>query len=239
MIIFENDNFIIVNKPSGLLVHADHTQEADLLSLLQNDKKSTAPTASINRDQSASKNKTDSYLSPLHLLNRLDKETSGLVLIVKKTELVPDFQALLEHSTKKYIAVLRGHLPVHDDLQIWDWPISDKAEGGENPQGKTADRKPAVTKFKVLQSNSYFSLVELQIETGRQHQIRKHARLAGRPVVGDNRYGNAKDNTKIKDRYRFARMALHAYQLILTPDFTWGEVNEFTCPIPSEFESLF
>ncbi len=220
-------------------MHADHTQEADLLSLLQNDKNSTAPTVSINRDQSVIKNKTDFYLSSLHLLNRLDKETSGLVLIVKKTELVPAFQALLERSTKKYIAILRGHLPLHDDVQIWNWPISDKAEGGENPQGKTADRKPAVTKFRVLQSNSYFSLVELQIETGRQHQIRKHARLAGRPVVGDNRYGNAKDNAKIKDRYGFERMALHAHQLLLPMDFEWGDVHEFTCPIPPEFKSLF
>lgn len=205
--LFQHSDFLIVNKPEGLSCHND----AD--SLLQK------------------------YGNGWHLVNRIDKETSGLVVLTKKPDLQNALQITLGQGRKTYLTVLRGNMPQDPDLwNEWTLPISDQGEGRENPQGKLENQKEAKTLYRVLQSNSYFSLVECQLVTGRQHQIRKHSRMASRPIVGDPRYGNPKDNERIEKMYSFARMALHSWKL----EFSWKE-TKVSCeaPAPLSFYDLF
>jgi tRNA pseudouridine65 synthase len=123
-------------------------------------------------------------------------------------------------------------LPHNDELQEWNFPVSDKAEGRKNPQGLAKDRVEAKTLFKVIKSNSYFSLVEFQLLTGRQHQIRKHAALARHAILGDPRYGEPKYNEKMAKIYETSRMFLHAQSLSIV---IHGERRNFYSESPPEF----
>ncbi len=204
--IFKHPDFTIVNKPEGLSCHND---EGSLLQKYGND---------------------------WHLVNRIDRETSGLVVITKKSELQNNLQLALAEGQKTYFAVLRGLLPISEGFSEWNFPISDKGEGREAAQGNPADWKESKTLYKVIQSSPFFSAVECQLQTGRQHQIRKHSRLAGRPIVGDPRYGNPKDNTKISKMYSFNRMALHSWKL----NFNWlAKPVQFESTVPESFMTLF
>ncbi len=203
--LFNHPDFTIVNKPEGLSCHNDE------VSLLQK------------------------YGNDWHLVNRIDRETSGLVVITKKGELQSALQLALAKGQKTYFAILRGFLPHSDEWLEWSFPISDKGEGRDTAQGNPADWKESKTLYKTIQSSAFFSAVECRLQSGRQHQIRKHSRLAGRPIVGDSRYGNPKDNSKISKMYNFNRMALHSWKL----NFSWL-ANPIQCEstIPESFMTL-
>lgn len=205
-ILSENSDFLVVDKPAGLSVHNPLPGEPSLLDLLP---------------------------KGMHLVHRLDKETSGLVLVAKNSTTTTELmKALEEQGQKLYSALLRGSLPKTDSAQKWTWEISDKAEGRKNPQGQKNDRKKAETLWKVLASNKYLTLIEAQIITGRQHQIRKHTALAGHAIVGDSRYNDPKYNQKMATLYGTSRMFLHAQKL----SFIWKQKEwSFTAPLPQEF----
>lgn len=208
-------DWLVLNKPTGLSVH---NEDEDVRSLL---KKQLPPNSFQD-------------IFPVH---RLDKETSGLMVIALTSKaaaaLAEQFQA--RATEKTYCAILRGALPTSDTWLEWSTPISDKAEGRKNPQGVTKDRVEAKSLYRVLKSNQYFSLVEVRILTGRQHQIRKHAVLARHPIVGDSRYGDPKDNERIAKLYGTDRMFLHAFRLSLTIE---GQARTFEAPLPPDFSSL-
>lgn len=186
-IIEENDFFILLIKPEGYSVH--------------------------NQSPSVAEHLKKSGFAP-HFVNRLDQDTSGLVLVARTPELHAPLSLALENGEKFYRALLRGAWK-NPDLQVmWSWPISDKAEGRDNPQGKSQDRVRAETKVRVVRSNPYFTEVEAELITGRQHQIRKHAALSKHPIVGDQRYNEKKYNAKINQMYQSERMHLHAEKLV-------------------------
>lgn len=203
--ILKHPDFLVVNKPEGMSCHNDEG------SLLQ------------------------TYGKGWHLVNRIDRETSGLVVMTQNGDLQNAIQAALTAGEKTYFAVLRGNLPVSSEWMEWNFPISDQGEGRATAQGKPTDRKEAKTLYRVTQSNDFFSTVECRLVTGRQHQIRKHSLLAGRPIVGDSRYGNPKDNARIASKYGFQRMALHSWKL----SFFWQNQG-FNCeaPLPVSFLEL-
>jgi len=157
-------------------------------------------------------------------------------VVTIKPELQDQLQQALQAGEKEYHAVLRGVIEVTSEWQVWEAPISDAAESRTNPQGLSNERIRARTLYRAEKSNPYFSLVHCLLQSGRQHQIRKHAAIAGRPVVGDSRYGNPKDNERIMSYYGFSRLALHAHRL----SFKWN-LHDFTVvsPAPEEFERLF
>ena len=153
-VMFQGHDWLIINKPAGVSVHNDI---GDVRTLL----KKQLPAGSFE----------DIY--PIH---RLDKETSGLLLLATKAKMAATLaEQFQNHKTEKiYFAVLRGALPVSDQWQEWATPLSDKAEGRRNPQGMARDRVEAKTLYRVVKANKYLSLIEVQLLTGRQHQIRKH-----------------------------------------------------------------
>ncbi|MES2963657.1 MAG: RNA pseudouridine synthase [Bdellovibrionota bacterium] len=215
--------WLAVNKPAGLSVHNDPS--GDALSLAK---------YCLEQDEELGRVTSFDSLSPAH---RLDKETSG-VLIFATTRasaslLQQTFAEADTRAKKIYRAVVKGAI---ESEGRWTSPITDKAEGRENPAGKSAERKPSDTRFRVVKSNTYLTELEIDLATGRQHQIRKHAALAKHPVVGDRRYGDPKHAKMIEMKLGVGRMLLHALSLELTA----GSLRiEAEAPRPREFDRVF
>lgn len=207
-IIHQNEDVLVVNKPAGLSVHNNEDSQ-NLLKILE-------------------KQMGFQKLLPVH---RLDKETSGVQILAFHSKAAATWAKQFEDrlTTKLYFGVLKGPLKTNEGL--WNRALSDKAEGRKNPQGQSKDRVPCETKFKVLETNKYFTLCEFLLITGRQHQIRKHAALEGHPLIGDPRYGTPKYNEKIAQIYNQNRMFLHCGDVQILS-------STFKADVPIEFDEL-
>lgn len=188
-ILEENAFFIVLYKPEGVSVHNEKPSLSDWL---------------LERKL------------PQSFVNRLDLQTSGLVVVAQKPEYHEPLQQSLQSGQKTYRALLRGDWKDKAQNLTWDLPLSDKAEGRKNPQGKSSDRKKCITHVSLIRTNSYFTEVLCEIKTGRQHQIRKHACLAKHPILGDSRYNDESYNQKMALMYKNTRMFLHAEELSFT-----------------------
>jgi len=193
LVISEGGDWLVVNKPSGTSVHDG---PLSLLALLKG--------AGLG-----------SRCVPAH---RLDIETSGVMLVAKSPEAVPALQKALAspQTLKSYRAVLRGR--VREPQGLWSQKLTTKSEGRRNPQGSAQDRVDAQTWFEVLGGNGRATVAQLRLHTGRTHQIRKHAALAGNPVLGDTRYGDPAHAAGVARKFGFGGMALHSESLSLELD---------------------
>ena len=209
-ILYEDDDVIVVNKPSGLLTHA----KGGL---------SDEPTvAEIIRPKTSFATDTDRP----GIVHRLDRDTSGLLIIAKNPESAAHLQRQFAERTAKktYIAIIDGK-PKLNAAKI-DLPI------GRNPSVPSTFRidpngKPAQTTYHVLAKNNTQSLVELKPTTGRTHQLRVHLAHLNAPILGDRVYGKSSD----------CRMMLHAQKLEIT--LPSGERKVFEAVIPDEFKKFF
>ncbi|HEP1274223.1 TPA: RluA family pseudouridine synthase [Streptococcus pyogenes] len=214
-IIYEDDALAIINKPQGMVVHpsAGHPSGTMVNALMYHIK----DLSSIN-----------GVVRP-GIVHRIDKDTSGL-LMVAKTDAA--HQALAEElkakkSLRKYLAIVHGNLP--NDRGMIEAPIG-RSEKDRKKQAVTAKGKEAVTRFTVLERFGDYSLVELQLETGRTHQIRVHMAYIGHPVAGDPLYGPRKT---LLGHGQF----LHAKTLGLTHPMT-GKEMIFTVEAPEIFQKV-
>ena len=205
-IIEQTDSWLMINKPGGVSVHNDSSSVIDYF-----------------------KSK-GTLTAPVH---RIDKETSGLLLLSKNQNDTAKLQAALADSKKSYLAICRGKLD--QDEGVWKDQLSDKAEGYKNPKGKKSELKDCMTSWKKLTSNNYFTLILFQISTGRTHQIRKHCALHKLEILGDKRYGDSKYRKLIASKYSFTGMALHSYKLDITLD---EKERSFVAELPEYFEKL-
>lgn len=207
------DTWIVVNKPTGLSVH-NNEDETNLLRMLE-------------------AQGFEGY-SPV---NRLDKETSGIMVLSSDSETSSKLQASLAEkwSTKTYLAIVKGTFKSDMLHGTWNQDLTNRAEGRNNPLGIKSERVKCITHYKVLNTNKYLSFMQFKIDTGRQHQIRKHCIDAKHQIIGDSRYGDKKFNTLIKQKYSFTEMALHSYKLRFK--FENNEFN-FTSMPPSSWEAL-
>ena len=209
-ILYEDDDVIVVNKPSGLLTHA----KGGL---------SDEPTvAEIIRPKTSFATDTDRP----GIVHRLDRDTSGLLIIAKNPESAAHLQRQFAEQTAKktYIAITDGK-PKLNAAKI-DLPI------GRNPSAPSTFRidpngKPAQTTYHVLAENDAQSLVELKPNTGRTHQLRVHLAHLNAPILGDRVYGKSSD----------CRMMLHAQKLEIT--LPSGERKVFEAIVPDEFKKFF
>lgn len=208
-ILAQNKDWLIVDKPAELSVH---NEEPSVLSVL---------TTQLSLRQSP---------LPVH---RLDVGTSGVLLLAlnpkSARELAEAFSQ--ETTTKTYLAVLKGQISTATE---WNFPLTDKAEGRRDPAGK-GERKTCKTYVTPLKSSRYFTLCEMRLETGRTHQIRRHAALAKSLVVGDERYGSQDYAEKLKAIYGLDRLALHAHRLEIEIS---GKLEIFESTPPEIFEKL-
>ena len=177
-VVYEDDDLLVVNKPAGLVVHPGHGNYAGTL---------------VNA--LAWHLKDDPYFDPVDarvgLIHRIDKDTSGLLVIAKRPEAKAHLcqQFFLKTTRRQYIAMVWGI--VKEDTQTIDGNI------GRDPRDRMVmtvfpdggQGKPAITHCKVLKRLGYVSLLECRLETGRTHQIRAHMKYIGHPVFNDARYG--------------------------------------------------
>ncbi|MEW4353932.1 RluA family pseudouridine synthase [Streptococcus pneumoniae] len=212
-IVYQDADVAVVNKPQGMVVHpsAGHTSGTLVNALLYHMK----DLSGIN-----------GVLRP-GIVHRIDKDTSGLLMIAKNDEahlaLAEELKA--KKSLRKYWAIVHGNLP--KDRGVIEAPIG-RSDKDRKKQAVTAKGKPAVTRFQVLERFGDYSLVELQLETGRTHQIRVHMAYIGHPVAGDEVYGPRKT---LKGHGQF----LHARTLGFSHPKT-GEALEFSAEVPTIFQ---
>lgn len=198
-ICYEDEHLLIVNKPAGQLVHPTVKESSNTLA-----------NAIIQYYE-------NNHLScNYHPVNRLDRNTSGLVIIAKN----PYIHSLLSDTfiKKHYLAVVSGTLNRH--TQTICAPIGRK-DGSIIEREVRSDGQHAVTHLKLLYTANNLSLLRIIIDTGRTHQIRVHLSHIGHPILGDDLYGGKKDH--------IARQALHAYKLIFIHPFT----NKKMCIVKS------
>ena len=213
-IVYEDDDLMVINKPSGQVVHPgsgnhEHTLVSGLLYHTQN--------LSHLEDE----------VRP-GIVHRLDKDTSGLMLVAKSNKaheiLAEGFKNKTIH--REYVALLSGVFPSGEALI--DAPIGRDKNNYQkmciNPQGKKA-----ITHLKVIKKYAKYTLVRLKLDTGRTHQIRVHMAYIGYPVFNDPVYSKKKCS-------EFGQF-LHSEYLKFTHPIT-GEVLEFRVPLPSEFQSF-
>lgn len=210
-IIDRGDGWLVACKPAGIAVHDGDDSLLAQLRPLAGEKK----------------------LLPVH---RLDRETSGVILLATTSEAAALLQESMQakgECVKRYKGILKGCL--EPSVGRWEKPLTGKAEGRRNPQGKSAERVPASTGFRVVGGNLFLSVADFELRSGRTHQIRKHAALAGHNVLGDTRYGTAGHARKIQERYGFDGMALHAAELVVRVD---GEMRTFAADPPASWASM-
>lgn len=204
-LIYEDEHLIAAYKPEGWLVHRSDIDRHETQILLQ-----------YLRDL------TGCHLYPVH---RLDKPTSGVLVFAKSGEVAAALQAQLdsETSTKQYLAVCRGYCPEQGVIDHPLPPVADFKHQRKRPKSELP-RQEAITHFRRLATVelpfevdrypcSRYSLVEVELITGRRHQIRRHFKHIHHPLIGCPKYGKSTHNRFFAEQLQCARLMLHAYRL--------------------------
>jgi 23S rRNA pseudouridine955/2504/2580 synthase len=215
-VIHEEARLLVVNKPAGVAVHGGSGVSFGVIEALR--------AARPDED--------------LELVHRIDRETSGILLVARKPAALRTLHALMREGQveKRYLALVKGKwelgrkridVPLRTDIRV----------SGERTVKAHASGKEAASVFKPVQFfGKRASLVEVELETGRTHQIRVHAAHAGYPLAGDDKYGDEAFNEAMKAA-GLTRMFLHAHQV----SFTWPDTGvEFSvnAPLPDELKAV-
>ena len=203
-ILHEEKGFLVVNKPSGLAVHGGSGVSFGLIELLRRHREKTYET--------------------LELVHRIDKETSGIILIAKKRSILRKLHQYFREGLikKKYQALLLGN-PVEEDFII-DQPIRIDRSNKYRKSIIDPEGLKAITEFKIVKRFSHASLFEISPITGRTHQIRAHSAFINMPIAGDIRYGIKNDI--IKKSFGLKRLFLHASEISF-PQFDTSNSNYY------------
>ncbi|HJA72934.1 MAG TPA: RluA family pseudouridine synthase [Candidatus Limosilactobacillus faecipullorum] len=211
-IVYEDDNWLVINKPAGLSSVPGPTEQEDTV---------------LNRVKGYLIQKAAEDQRP-HLITRLDRFTSGLMLIAKHrvASSMISHQVQTHRVKKEYLAIVSGHLPAEHGLI--DQPIArvkDQISREISPDGQ-----PAKTEYWVEAVKDQYSLVRLRLHSGRTHQIRVHLSWLGNPLVGDHLYGGELDQVE--------HQALHATRLEFLNPFTEKELS-FKVTLPQALQGLW
>lgn len=215
----EDADLLVIDKPAGLLAHASRMAadvDTDLLERLRSE-----------------------VGGELHLAHRLDRATSGLVLIARSREIAGELgkQFMARTIEKRYLAVCRGWPPETGEV---DYPLGDVRPN--------SPRKPALTRYRRLATvevpialgkypQQRYALLAVDPETGRYRQIRKHFHHISHHLIGDTSHGRTEHNRLFMVHWHVHRLLLHAWQLAFTHPRS-GERLAFTAPLDSEFQRV-
>jgi 23S rRNA pseudouridine955/2504/2580 synthase len=212
-IIYEDDYIIALNKPAGLAVHAGSGVAAGIIEIMR---------AIYGKD--------------LELVHRLDKDTSGCLLIAKQSRIVREFHQLLrdQQLTKIYKLATCGRWPRH--IKTVTTGISKVlTPSGESIMRVDADGAIARTQFQLELYYPQASLLTAKLITGKTHQIRVHAAHQGFPIIGDNKYGDYQENKRLA-KQGLKKMMLHAWQVKFIHPFTEAKTS-ITAPVSEHFSA--
>lgn len=194
-IVFEDARLLAIDKPAGVASHGGSGIAFGAIETLR----------ALRPGQT------------LELVHRLDRDTSGLLVIAKKRSALTELQALMREDqagrgggvVKRYLALLAGRMP--DGVMSVDAPLHvGLRQGGERHVQVAPGGKPSLSHFRVLERRGGHSYCEVRIDTGRTHQIRVHARHIGHPIAGDDKYGDPELNRRLRERAGLKRLFLHA-----------------------------
>jgi 23S rRNA pseudouridine955/2504/2580 synthase len=214
-IISEDDKLLVLDKPAGLAVHGGSGVSFGVIEALR-----------------ALRPKEE-----LELVHRLDRDTSGCLLVARKRSALRTLHALMREGQveKRYLALLKGHwnlghtridVPLRTDIRV----------GGERTVKAHASGKEAVSEFRPVQwFGKRATLMEVGLHTGRTHQIRVHAAHAGNPVAGDEKYGDESFNAELREA-GLNRMFLHAHSVSF--DWPQGGVFSASAPLPADLSGV-
>lgn len=210
-IIYEDENYLVVDKPSGLL---------------------TISTSNINKNKELTLyRQVREYLNNKHeyafIVNRIDKETSGLVIFVKNEPLKEKLQSNWNHIVKKrgYIAIVSGKITKKGRIENYLYEDKQTFSHSTKVGGKLA-----ISNYTPIKINDKYTLLDINIETGRKNQIRVHMSEMNHPIIGDKKYKCIDNSLK--------RLALHHYEISLIDPIT-NKLLTFKSNIPHEFYNLF
>jgi 23S rRNA pseudouridine955/2504/2580 synthase len=215
-ILYEDDAILAVNKPSGVAVHGGSGVSFGVIEQMRR----ARPQAKF-----------------LELVHRLDRETSGVLLLAKKRSALTAMHETMRegNSDKRYFALVLGHwknAKQHVKLPLHKF---DTAQGEKRVMVRE-DGQASHTIFALQKSWPEFSLLEAQLKTGRTHQIRVHLAHLGFPIAGDDKYGDFARNKELMKK-GLKRMFLHAYSIAFNHPLT-GEAIRLVAPLPRELESF-
>ncbi len=218
-IVYEDEDLLVVNKAAGTVVHPapGHTDDTLVNALLAR----YPELQGVGEDMRPG------------IVHRLDKDTSGLLIIAKNGRtLTALMEQMKRHEiVKRYLALVEGNMSL--DQGSIDAPIGRNARNRQQMSITMRDSREARTHFRVLQRFAHHSLLLLQLETGRTHQIRVHLKAIGHPVVADPVYGSGNGIRGITLKRQF----LHAYQLSFHHPRT-GDFIESEAPLPDDLEDI-
>ena len=213
-IVYEDEDVIVVDKPTGMIVHPSAgIMHGTLVNALLFHCKDLSGINGVNRPG---------------IVHRIDKETSGLLMVAKNDNAHRLLSKLKDHTVvRRYVALVHGLIP-HEHGKV-DAPIGRNPKDRQSMAVTRTNSKEAVTNFTVLKRYNAMSLIECRLETGRTHQIRVHMSYIGYPVYGDPKYGYRKDD--------FSHgQFLHAKKLgFIHP--TTQKYMEFESPLPDYFQA--
>lgn len=212
---YEDENYIAINKPQGLLVHRTKLSHG-------------ATTFAVQE----LRNQVGYHVFPIH---RLDRKTSGILLFAKSRDAVAKMQTTFQHldTTKRYLAIVRGHFP--SSIEV-NHPLT-------NADGKQQEALSHFYCIRQTElpipfgkhSTSRYSLIECFPTTGRMHQLRKHLNHLRFPIIGDRPHGCNKQNKLFLEKWGLKEMLLHANDLYLTHPITKKEIHISATP-PEVFQ---
>ena len=215
-ILFEDDAIIVLNKPSGLAVHGGSGLSFGVIEGLR----ALRPESRF-----------------LELVHRLDRDTSGLLLVAKKRSALKHLHEQLRVKTmrKQYLALVRGQWQPH--VKVVNAPLlKNILQSGERIVRVNSEGKPSETRFQIMQKFANATLVLASPITGRTHQIRVHTAHAGHPIACDDKYGERAFDEQVRTA-GLARLFLHAYRLTFTHPLTGKEMS-VEAPLDKDLQAV-
>lgn len=211
-IVYEDGDLIAINKPHGVAVHGGSGLSYGVIEAFR-----------VLRPK----------LGSMELVHRLDRDTSGLLLIAKQRKSLLKLQKLLQSGgiDKRYYAWVEGRWPA-SKTEITAPLEKNVLRSGERMVMVSQDGKPSLTRFRLIKAGNVASLIEASPITGRTHQIRVHAKFAGHPIIGDPKYCSDEVNRWFRER-GVRRLCLHAHALTIH----WGGKPDLELKAPWEYET--
>jgi 23S rRNA pseudouridine955/2504/2580 synthase len=216
-VLYEDARLLVLNKPAGLAVHAGSGVKVGVIEALR-----------VLRPEATG----------LELAHRLDRETSGVLVLAKDRPTLAALHTLLRGDTvkKRYLALVRGRWP--EGLREVTAPLEkNTVRGGERMVEVRGDGKPSRTLFRTVAQFAEASLVEASPVTGRTHQIRVHAAHVNHPLAGDGKYGDPAFDRAMKEK-GLGRLFLHAAQIALPELAADGRTLRIEAPLPAELRAV-
>lgn len=233
-ILFEDEYLLVVNKPPGVVVNRAQSVKEETIQDWAYVHLSLPPSGSVTDP--------DDFASRAGIVHRIDKETSGCLLIAKNPEVFTALQEQFKERTvkKTYMAVVHGILPsITGEISA---PVG-RLPWNRERFGILPGGKPAITNYRVIQTGMFafnkekteISFVEVSPQTGRTHQIRVHLKYINHPIVGDWQYAGRK--TARRDRQWAPRVMLHAWKISFDHPVTHSRVD-VEAPIPDDMNTI-